>query len=116
MPSIEKKLEAAEERADRNKRQKDKLVERGMFMGGIFGGAALAAVVDLKFKPILGIQPSVFMGTVGVIAVGMDWVPRKNEDEVLTISLGMLAPTIYAKTKVSVATSGMFGGNDQGGA
>ena len=109
--AIEKKLESAETRADSYKRGRDKLVERGMFVGGIFGGAALSAVVDLKFKPILGIQPSVFLGTLGVIAVGMDWLPRKNEDEILTVSLGMLAPQIAARTKVSIVTSGLFGGD-----
>lgn len=107
--ATEKELEKAEDRADREKRGRLKLVERGMFVGGIFGGAALSAVVDLKFKPIMGIQPSVFLGAAGIVAVGMNWIPAKSEDQFLTIALGMLAPKIAERTKATMAASGMFG-------
>ena len=111
MPSaIEKRLETAEDRADREKSKREKLVERGMFVGGIFGGAALSAVVDLKFKPIFGIQPSVFLATAAIIAVGMDWLPKKNEDQILTLALGGIAPKVAERTKMTMVSSGMFGG------
>lgn len=107
--AIEKDLEKAEDRADREKDKHMKLVERGMFVGGIFAGAALSAVVDLKFKPIMGIQPSVFMGAAVLVAVQMDWVPRKNEDQLLTLALGMLSPKVAERTKATMVASGMFG-------
>ena len=109
-PAENKKLDSAEDRADREKGRREKLVERGMFVGGVFGGAALSAVVDLKFKPIFGIQPSVFIGTMVIIAVGMDWVPRKSEDQAMSIGLGMLAPKVAERTKLTMLASGMFSG------
>lgn len=107
--AADKELKSAEATADREKDKRVKLEERGMFVGGILGGAALSAVVDLKFKPIFGIQPSVFLGAATIVAVGMDWIPRKNEDQALTIALGMLAPKVAERTKATMAASGMFG-------
>lgn len=107
--SLTKEVDRLEGRVDSKDRKLDRILSRGMFVGGTIGGAALGAILDLKLRPILGLPPSLFLGAAGVALVTMDKVPRRQEDTILAISLGMVAPTVYSRTALAVG-AGMLGG------
>lgn len=104
--SLERKVESRDKKLDR-------IMTRGMFVGGAIGGAALGAFLDLRFGTIWGFRPS---GLVGALAIGlviMDKVPRKHEDMVLALGLGMAGVTVYEKASETIKTGflkGLVGG------
>lgn len=103
-------VDKAENKADRANKKSSKLLERGLFVGGTLGGAALAAVLDRKIGTIWGIPASVFAGGLGLAAVSMDWIEGKNEDSILAMSLGAVAPTVYNKTFDVIEEGDWLGG------
>ncbi len=109
MAKKDEELEKAEGKAERATDKANRLVERGLFVGGVIGGAALGAVLDLKLRPIFGLPPSLFLGAVGIGLVTMNKLSKKNEGTILALSLGMVAPVVYTRTAGAVA-AGMFGG------
>lgn len=109
MSKQDEAVDKAEKKADNAADKAERLVDRGLFVGGVIGGAALGAVLDLKLKPIFGLPPSLFLGALGVGLVTMNKIGKKNENTVLALSLGMIAPVVYTRTGAAVA-AGMFGG------
>lgn len=116
-PSEQKKLEAAEGGKERARNKLEKLMDRGRMVGGVVGGAALAAVLDNRLKPIWGLPPSLFAGALGVGAVSMGWIPNRNgnEETVLSLSLGMIAPAVNTRTAAAIRLSKLFGGGNGNG-
>ena len=66
----------------------------------------------------MGLPPSLFLGAAGIALVTMDKIPRRQEDTILAISLGMVSPTVYSRTALAVGSGmlgGVLGGNGNGG-
>ena len=97
------KTESLERKLDAKDRKLDRIMTMGMFSAGIIGGAALGALLDLKFGTIWGFRPSGLVGAIGLALVATNKMPRKYEDEALAFSLGMIAPTVFDKAKETIA-------------
>lgn len=117
MPSqtaLVKENESLKRRVDSRDERLDRIMTRGMFVGGVVGGAALGTIVDLRIGSIMGFKPSAFLSALGIVLVMTDKIPRRHEDTVLSLSLGMAAPMVAEKTKAAIAEGffgGLFGGN-----
>ncbi len=115
--ALQKENDSLERRVESRDKKLDTIMRRGMFVGGAIGGAALGAIVDVRFGTIWGFPASSFLAAVGIAAVLSDRVGRKWEDTVLAVSLGMAAKPVYDKT-VKTIGEGLFGGlfgNGNGG-
>jgi len=112
--ATQKENESLERRIDSKDRKLDRIESRGMFVGGVIGGAALGAIIDARIGTIWGFIPSNLIAAVAIGLVLADKIPRKNEDLVLALGLGMAAKPVYDKT-VEVMAKGMFGGLLGGG-
>lgn len=106
--ALNKENESLERRLATKDAKLDTIMQRGVFVGGALGGAALGAMLDLRFGSIWGFKPSTLLAALGIGAVMADKVSRKNEDLVLAVSLGMAAMPVYQKT-VQVVGEGFFG-------
>lgn len=121
MPSataLAKENESLERRLDSKDRKLERIMSRGLFVGGTIGGAALGALLDLRIGAIWGFKPSSFIAAVGIAAVMTDKVPRRHEDLVMSLSLGMAASQVYTRTQAAAAEGffgGLFGGGGNGG-
>lgn len=112
MPSataLAKENESLERRLTSKENKLDRIMGRGMFVGGTIGGAAIGALLDLQIPTIWGFRASSFVGALGIGLVLADKIPAKNEETVLALSLGMVAQTVYTKTQ-STAIAGGFKG------
>lgn len=101
MPSasaVAKENESLERRLESKDKKLERIMSRGMFVGGVIGGAALGAMIDLRFGSIWGFQPSTLFAAVGITLVMTDKVPKKHEEMVLALALGMVAKPVYEKT------------------
>jgi uncharacterized protein YcfJ len=120
MPSngaLNKENESLQRRLDTKDGKLETIQQRGVFVGGVVGGAAIGAMIDVRFGSIWGFKPSTFLAAIGIGLVMADKVSRKNEDMVLALALGMAAMPVYQKT-VQVVGEGFFGqlfGGNAGG-
>lgn len=96
------KTETLERQVEARDKKLDRIMTKGLFIGGIVGGAALGALLDLKFGTIWGFRASGLVGALCIGLVAMDKVPRKYEDEVLAFGLGMAAPTVFDQAKKTI--------------
>jgi uncharacterized protein YcfJ len=116
MPSanqLAKENESLQRRLDSKDDKLERVMSRGMFVGGAIGGAAIGALIDLRIPSIWGFKASSFLGAVGIGLVLSDKVPKKHEETILALSLGMVAQTVYTKTQsaaIAGGFKGLFGG------
>ena len=119
MPSastLNKENESLERRLEGKSNKLESIMQRGVFVGGVVGGAALGAMLDIRFGTIWGFKPSTFLAALAIGLVMADKVSRKNEDIVLALGLGMAAMPVYEKT-VETIGEGFFSalfGKDKG--
>ncbi len=116
-PTESKKLESAEAGKSRATNKLDKLMDRSRTVGGVVAGAALGAILDRRIKAIWGLPPSLFFGAVGIGAVAMGYVKSGNggnDELVLALGLGMIAPVVHTRTKAALQLANLFGGNGNG--
>ena len=92
--ALAREIDSLERQVATRDNKLDRIMTRGLFVGGVVGGAAIGAFVDLKFGTIWGFRPSALIGAVAVAAAIMDKVPRRNEEMVLSLGLGMIGYTV----------------------
>lgn len=112
--AAEKENEKLESRIESKDRKLARIDTRGMFVGGVIGGAALGAIIDARIGTLWGFIPSNLVAAVAIGLVLADKIPRKNEDLVLALGLGMAAKPVYDKA-VETMKKGLFGGMLGGG-
>lgn len=107
--ALVREIESLERQVSTRDNKLDRIMSRGIFIGGAIGGAALGAFVDLRFGTLWGFRPSAFIGVVALGLVFMDKVPRRHEETVMSVAAGMVAQTVYTKTQDTIK-KGFFGG------
>ncbi len=100
----------AEKKAARSTNKLNRLMLKSKTVGGVLGGAGLGALADEIIGDWWGIPSSVFIGGLGIGGVAMDWFDDSTDEWVLTVALGMVAPTVYTKTRETVKAAGILGG------